>query len=374
MKEKELFKWLLRLRPYRDHVKVVTIDMSVEYRWLVKKLLPEAMIVVDRYHVHNLLNVAIKEVLDVVRASMTYTEQREKMRPEHLLLASYRRLTNGAEKKKKKEAEEGTKEEVGKKDPDPKELLDKWLAEVPDLARAHRLKEDFSDILQLSDRDKAEALTDEWLRRVHEFVEYFRDKYQKSYPGQWPDPFGNVTGTITQWRDSILNYIVCKSKFGFATVSNSFAEFANGRIKEAYRVGHHYSYEVLRLKCVHGGVTVRRRPAHPLDPPRLRAVRSRSSESRKGKKLNPNANLEELRRTRLEGDDTRGLLPRPEEHPGWASRFDMKEMERTRWLNVEPEPAPEMPKEVPAEEEERPPADDGPQRRGNYNPDQFKLF
>jgi transposase len=167
--EKELFRWLLRLRGNRDCVKVVTIDMSPEYRWVVKKLLPKAMIVVDRYHVHNLLNVAIKEVLDVVRASMTDKEQREKMRPEHLLLASYRRLTKeseerkraAAEKKKRKESEEGAEDEDEDEEPDPKDLLDEWLAEVPDLDRAHRLKEDFSDILQLSDRDKAEALTDE---------------------------------------------------------------------------------------------------------------------------------------------------------------------------------------------------------------------
>jgi transposase len=372
-REKELFKWLLRLRPNEDRVKVVTMDMCLEYRSLVRKLLPKAVIVVDRYHVHNLLNVAIKEVLDVVRASMTYTQAREKMRPEHLLLTSYRKLSG------KKEVDE-----KGVEQPSPKELADGWLAEVPDLARAHRLKEDFSDILQLYDRGKAEALTDEWLRRVHDFVQYFRGKYRRSHQGEWPDPFGNVTGTITQWRDSILNYIDCKARFDSQTVSNWFAEFANGRIKEAYHVGHHYSHEVLRLKCVHGGVLVRRRPPHPLDPPRLRVVRNRHPRGRKGKKPNPNANLEVLRRTRLERDDTRGLLPRPEEHPGFASRFNKEELERARQMNAEPaaeeavaepELAIQTPTVASTDESERPPAAvDGLERHSKFNPDQLKLF
>ena len=208
---------------------------------------------VDRYHVHNLLNVALKKVLNVIRDSMTYSEHREHMRPEHLLLASYRKLADEEKKERKKRKEK--KDDRGVKKPSDKELLDKWLADVPDLKRAHGLKEEFSVILQLTDREKAEELTDEWLRKVSEFVDDFRAKYKKGYRGQgpWPDPFGSVPHTITEWRDSILNYINCKSMFSTRTVSNSFAEHANGRIKKAYRIGHHYSYEVLRLKCVYGG-------------------------------------------------------------------------------------------------------------------------
>jgi hypothetical protein len=206
-------------------------------------------------------------------------------------------------------------------------------------------------------------------------VEYFRNKYRRSYPGKWPDPFGNVTGTITDWRDSILNYIDCKSMFNRPTVSNSFAEFANGRIKEAYALGHHYSYEVLRLKCVYGGVMVRRRPPHPLDAPRLRAVAGPRPKTEKSTKVNPTPNLEVLRQARIEADDTRGLLPNPQEHPGFVSRFNKEEIEKIRRPADDPEPAAQMPITFPVEEEERPPAaDDGRKRRGNYDPDQFKLF
>jgi transposase len=363
-RERELAKWLLRLRPYRDRIKVVTMDMCVEYRRLVRYLLPDALIVVDRYHVHNLLNVALKGVLDVVRASMTNSERRERMRPEHLLLTSYRKLSTECETDGR-----------GVRRPSPRALADRWLKEVPDVARAHRLKEEFSDILQLSDRGKAEGLTDEWLRRAHDFVQYFRGKYMESHPESWPDPFGNVLGTVSDWRGSILNYIDCKSMFNSRIVSNSFAEHVNDMIKKAYRVGHHYSYEVLRIKCVYGGVKVRRRPPHPLDRPRLRVVRGRRQAGKRDKKTNPDANLEVLKRARAEADDTRGLLPRPEEHGGWGERFNKEDIEKVLRTAEEPEPAAQIEMAFPDEEEQRPlTVECERRRRGKYNPDQLKMF
>jgi hypothetical protein len=93
---------------------------------------------------------------------MTYTENREHMRSEHLLLTSYRRLCKD-EKEDEKENENNIVQ------PTPKEIVDKWLAEVPDIAQAHRLKEDFSDILQLMDETRDLIAkpqdTPEWLLR-----------------------------------------------------------------------------------------------------------------------------------------------------------------------------------------------------------------
>ncbi|MCA1568542.1 MAG: transposase [Acidobacteria bacterium] len=108
-KIKELFLWLLQL-PNRRLVKLVTIDMCPKNRWVLKRLLPGAWIVVDMYHVHNQLNVALKKVLDVIRDSMTYSEHRERMRAERLLLTSYRKLS-----KKEKVNKHGVKQPSDKK-------------------------------------------------------------------------------------------------------------------------------------------------------------------------------------------------------------------------------------------------------------------
>jgi transposase len=303
-------KWLLNL-PDRHSVAVVTMDMWDPYRSVVRRLLPGAAIVVDRYHVHNLLSVALKQVIKVVRDSMTYTERRTYMRREELLLKNYRRLSK-----------ERGKGKNGKERPSEKELVEQWLEEVPDIKTAHSLAKEFSDILQLSDRQKAEELTDLWLERVCKFVEDFRAKYRGNYrEDDWPDPFGNVPNTITHWRENILNYINYKGRFGI-NVTNGFAEFANKQIKKAQKLGN-YSFEALRHKVVHGGVLVKRRPPHPLDEKRSRRKRRQATDDNVGRReKNPQANVVRLQRARRERDETEGLLPKPQDSLGWATRFE----------------------------------------------------
>lgn len=305
----DLSKWLLRLD--RHLIEAVTIDMWAPYRFVIRRLLPNARIIVDRYHVHNLLSVALKAVLDVVRDRMTYSEQRKYMRHEYFLLKNYRHLSKEKEK-----------DENGKELPSEKEILEKWLQDVPDIAQAYELVKDFSDILQLTDRQKAEDLTDPWLQRVIDFVAYFRSRYKKTYRGKWPDPFGNVPATISDWRANILNYIDFKGRYDINT-TNAFSEFANGRVKKAYQLGG-YDFDVLRFKVVFGGVKRRQRPPHPLDDrqPRDSTKQTGSRSKRKKRYSNPKSNLGRLKAAREEKDVTRGLLDDPKENAGWQIRFE----------------------------------------------------
>lgn len=306
-----LWIWLLNLK-YRDKVLVVTIDMCAQYRSIVQRLLKNAIIVVDRYHVHNMLNVALKGVLEVLRDGLTPSEQRRLMRRMSLVLKNYRHLSKMTRE-----------DENGQVLPSEKDLFKKWLKDMPDLAVAYWLKKDFSDILQLSDRQKAEQLTDAWLDRACEFVKYFRGKYQKTYRGHWEDPFGNVPNTIIEWRKCILNYIDYKNVIGTKRKTNAFAEFANKQIKKAFQTGNGYSAQVLRVKVIHGGVLVIKRPPHPLDQKWTRSKSDRSA--RRGPKsqreVNPNSNLALLESARDGQDKTRGLLPEPQETTGWIERF-----------------------------------------------------
>lgn len=251
-------------------------------------------------------------VLEVVRDSLTPSEQRRLMRRESLVLKNYRRLSSKTRK-----------DDNGNELPSEKEVFKKWLEDIPDVARAYYLTKDFSDILQLSDRQKAEELTDAWLDRVCEFVEYFRAKHQKNYRGYWQDPFGNVPNTITDWRTEILNYIDFKKSIGDKKKTNAFAEFANKQIKKAFQTGNGYRFPVLRLKVIYGGVLVVKRPPHPLDN---KWTRSRSDRgARRGPKsqreINPNSNLVLLESALESQDTTRDLLPKPQETPGWVTRF-----------------------------------------------------
>jgi transposase len=305
-----LGKCLLQL-PDRHSVQVVTIDMYRQYRMVVQRLLPQAKIVVDRYHVHNLLSVALKQVLQVIRNGMTHSDQRLHMRYEHLLLKSRYHLS-----------EERAKNRNGREKPSPKEVVKSWVEDVPDIATAYWLKEEFSDILQLRDRERAEERTDLWLEQVRAFVKHFRAKYQKAHRGQWEEPFGNVPETVGEWRPFILNYIDYKHHFEFKA-TNAFAEFVNGRIKKAYRLCSGLTYEVLRMKVIYGGVLLKRRPPHPCDDARLCTKTGHTSRKNRkhGEQKNSNANVVRLERARKDRDATKDLAPKSQEKQGWVDRF-----------------------------------------------------
>lgn len=316
---------LLRLLD-RQGIRIVTMDMWPPYKGAVRMLLGGAVIVVDRYHVHNLLNGGIKDVLALVREGMTYTEQRKGMRDPNILLASRHHLEEKDKKRKEaeKEAERAGKtltDEERRKDPYLIEIRDKWLEDQPDLAGAYWLKEKFSDILQLWDRQEAESRTDLWLIEVHKFIENLRSKYRDD-PGnpkgqKWKPPFTNVLTTVKSWRPEILNYIDCKNSYALTT-TNFFAEHVNGKIKRANALCNGLDFETLRAKALHGGVMVKRRPPHPLSEPKKRP---RAKRSRRRMEINPDSNLEQLRRAREARDDTKNFLPKPRTNPGWAASF-----------------------------------------------------
>jgi len=305
----ELEVWLLQL-PNRHKVRLVTIDMWTPYLGAVQRLLPTATIVVDRYHVHNLLNGGIKDVLGVVRDSMSYSEQRQYMRDPLILLTSRYHLEDVEKKGEEIDGENAHK-------PSQVEIRDKWLEEVPDVATAYWLKESFSDILQLRDRQKAEELTDHWLSRVEEFIEELHFKYQKEKGRKRDCPFANIHTTIKTWRPYILNYIDSKSICS-STVTSFFAEHVNKKLKSAKSLGNGIAFETIRMKAIHGGVMVKRRPPHPLSD---QQPRSKAERPKKRREINPDSNLEQLKRAREDRDETKNLRPKPQTVPGWATRF-----------------------------------------------------
>lgn len=198
------------------------------------------------------------------------------------------------------------------------EIRDKWFEDLPEVGTAYWLKEEFSDILQLRDRQKAEEMTDIWLGRVEEFIAQLRSKYQNGKGKKLDCPFTNVLTTIKAWRPQILNYIDSKH-INSSAVSNFFAEHVNKKLKRAKSLGNGIAFETVRMKAIHGGVMVRRRQRHPLSDPQVRPRSKRRG--RKSLKINPDSNLELLKRAREDRDETKGLLPKPQESAGWLSRF-----------------------------------------------------
>jgi transposase len=302
---KTLGKWLLQL-PERSKVEVVSIDMYKPYRLIVSTILKNTKIVVDRYHVDNMLNNNLKEVHQVIRASLTAKKQDEHPVSEHLLLKSRFHLSSEKHKSKQKVLSE-------------RERINSWFTEFPHLARAYTLKEDFSDILQLSDKKLAEIRADVWLEQVALFYEDFVEKFKGECKTLRKYPFRSVLKTMKFWMPCILNYIDFKDKFDIK-VTNAFAEFANKQIKRAYNKANSCSFYVLRAKVVFGNFLKDTLPPHPLRIKKHYGVR-RLRKKTKTPLPNPKANLFILKNAYDDSDKTKDLLPKPQENPAWNVRF-----------------------------------------------------
>ena len=199
-------KYLLSL-PDRKRIEVVTMDMWMPYREAVQGTIPQAKIVVDRYHVVRMANKGLDELRKSLKAGMTTSQKRQLMRDRYILLKRHRDL----------EAKDLL-------------LLDTWLGNIPQLEVAYRLKEIFFDLYEIKDKKEAEERYTIWSDTVAanpDIAPYFED----------------LIRAVTNWHDPIFNF------FDFQ-ITNGYTEAMNGLIKIANRIGRGYSFEAIRAKML----------------------------------------------------------------------------------------------------------------------------
>ena len=199
-------KYLLGM-PDRKRIEVVTMDMWQPYKDAVEGTIPQAKIVVDRFHVVKMANKSLDELRKSLKAGMTSVQKRQLMRDRYVLLKRHRDL----------EAKDLL-------------LLDTWLGNIPSLETAYKLKEFFFDMYELKDKKEAQERYQTW-----------RDTLEAN-----PDvaPFySDLVRAVTNWYDPIFNF------FDFQ-ITNGYTEAMNGLIKVANRIGRGYSFEAIRAKML----------------------------------------------------------------------------------------------------------------------------
>lgn len=199
-------KYLLSL-PDRKRIEVVTMDMWMPYREAVQGTIPQAKIVVDRYHVVRMANKGLDELRKSLKAGMTTSQKRQLMRDRYILLKRHRDL----------EAKDLL-------------LLDTWLGNIPQLEAAYRLKEIFFDLYEIKGKKEAEeryAIWNDTVAANPDIAPYFED----------------LIRAVTNWHDPIFNF------FDFQ-ITNGYTEAMNGLIKIANRIGRGYSFEAIRAKML----------------------------------------------------------------------------------------------------------------------------
>lgn len=213
--KKTVSDYLFRLKG-RDLVKCVAIDMWEPYKDAVRDVMPQARIVVDKFHVVRMANECLEKVRKEIRSSLTDKQRRGLMHDRFILL----------------------KREVNLQGLD-RITLESWTKNYPALGVAYRAKEDFFAIY--------DAMT------VQEGITQFRD-WEASLAPEIKDAFYPLTRAVNNWMPEIMAYFD-------HPVTNAYTESLNNLIRVMNRLGRGYSFEALRAKILFTeGVSKIKRP------------------------------------------------------------------------------------------------------------------
>lgn len=190
----------------KSEVQYVAMDMWTPYRDAVQAVLPDARIVIDKFHVVRMANDALEKVRKSLREQLTPKQRRGLMHDRFVLL--------------KRERDLNDREVL---------LLDGWIKNYPELGAAYRLKEAFYGIYERSESpDAAVAAYEAW---------------NKAVVPELRDAFGDLIRAFSNWQPFILNYFE-------HPVTNAYTESLNSLIRVMNRLGRGYSFEALRAKIL----------------------------------------------------------------------------------------------------------------------------
>jgi len=191
--------------PGRDRVEVVAMDMWGPYRRIADELLPQATVVVDKWHVTKYADLGMETIRKAHRASLTPLMRRRLVKDRFLLLSRGHRLS-----------------------PEQRMIMQTWTNTFPELAAAYEAKEAFYAIYDQADRDTALSACEAWEGNLTPNMRL---------------AFGPLLSALRNWRDPIFNYFDNRA-------TNAYTEAMNGLVKIANRAGRGYSFDVLRARML----------------------------------------------------------------------------------------------------------------------------
>jgi len=190
----------------KDEIEWVAMDMYHVYRQVVRATLPQARIVVDRFHIQRMANDALEKLRKRIRKDLP-TRQRLRLKDERFLLLKRQHDLNGNEMDRMLE----------------------WFRQFPLLGEAHALKEGFLSIWDQQSRDAAEAACTAWSGRI---------------PQDLAPTFKDLTTAVNNWHEEIFAYFE-------QPITNAYTESVNRLAKDMNRMGRGYSFEVIRARMLY---------------------------------------------------------------------------------------------------------------------------
>lgn len=202
--KKTVADYLFRLKG-RELVRCVTMDMWEPYKDAVRDVMPQATIVIDKFHVLRMANECLEAVRKSIRADLTTKQRRGLMHDRFILL----------------------KREVNLQGLD-LITLESWTKNYPALGAAYRAKEQFFGIYDALTIPEAQALYAAW---------------ENSLAQEIRAAFHPLTRAVNNWMPEIMAYFD-------HPVTNAYTESLNNLIRVMNRLGRGYSFEALRAKIL----------------------------------------------------------------------------------------------------------------------------
>lgn len=194
--------------PDRSDIECVTMDMWYPYRRSVNKCMPNAEVVIDKFHVVRMANISLENVRKKVRKNVSSAERKALMHDRKILLKRNRDV-----------------------DFQGQVLLEVWLGKFPELRWAYDLKEAFYGIWDCSTKSDAIEVYRQWNERLETSPELVRNA------------FAEIPKAFTNWGNEIFNYFDRR-------LTNAYTESLNSIIRKIDQIGRGYSFEVLRAKLL----------------------------------------------------------------------------------------------------------------------------
>lgn len=201
----ELLPYFRGLRD-KDTIEWVAMDMYHVYKQVVRATLPQARIVVDRFHIQRMANDALEKLRKRIRKDLP-VRQRLKLKDERFLLLKRQHDLKGEDMERALE----------------------WFRQFPQLGEAHALKEGFLSIWDKKSRPDAETACAKWLGNI---------------PSELAATFKNLTTAVHNWHDEIFAYFE-------QPITNAYTESVNRLAKDMNRMGRGYSFEVIRARMLY---------------------------------------------------------------------------------------------------------------------------
>ncbi len=186
--------------------KCVTMDFAEGYASCVESVLPDALIVIDKFHVIQLINRCVDQVRKDIQnhyRSQGY-DIRVFKRSKTLFMTNWEDLSHDA-----------------------MDRLNGWFKAFPLLYEAYMVKETFRDIYTTA-------------KTYSEALKMFNDWLEAMPP---MENFSTLKSTFTARKKHILNYWSYRW-------TNAYTESVNNSIKRIEKAGRGYKFDVLRDRCI----------------------------------------------------------------------------------------------------------------------------